>query len=86
MIPKISIKAWKTEGLECSSGKELKLCSDLIKGMVIQSEMMQVLHWQNMLLEVRIISHICQRIHLSCMKISFNNASGLPDPLNVISL
>ena len=57
--PKISIKAWKTEGSRMFIREGTKVAvSDLIKGWLYNLEMMQVLHWQNMLLEVRIISHI----------------------------
>ena len=87
--PKISIKAWKTEGsrMFIREGTEV-LVSDLIKGMIIQSGNDA---------SVALAEHVAGNeenfvylmneyaSELGMNNTSFNNASGLPDPLNVTS-
>ena len=87
--PKISIKAWKTEGsrMFIREGTEV-LVSDLIKGMIIQSGNDA---------SVALAEHVAGNeenfvylmneyaSELGMDNTSFNNASGLPDPLNVTS-
>jgi len=87
--PKISIKAWKTEGsrMFIREGTEV-LVSDLIKGMIIQSGNDA---------SVALAEHVAGNeenfvylmneyaSELGMTNTSFNNASGLPDPLNVTS-
>ena len=87
--PKISIKAWKTEGsrMFIREGTEV-LVSDLIKGMIIQSGNDA---------SVALAEHVASTeenfvylmneyaSELGMNNTSFNNASGLPDPLNVTS-
>ena len=87
--PKISVKAWKTEGsrMFIREGTEV-LVSDLIKGMIIQSGNDA---------SVALAEHVASTeenfvylmneyaSELGMNNTSFNNASGLPDPLNVTS-
>ena len=87
--PKISVKAWKTEGsrMFIREGTEV-LVSDLIKGMIIQSGNDA---------SVALAEHVAGNeenfvylmneyaSELGMNNTSFNNASGLPDPLNVTS-
>ena len=87
--PKISVKAWKTEGsrMFIREGTEV-LVSDLIKGMIIQSGNDA---------SVALAEHVAGNeenfvylmneyaSELGMTNTSFNNASGLPDPLNVTS-
>ena len=87
--PKISVKAWKTEGsrMFIREGTEV-LVSDLIKGMIIQSGNDA---------SVALAEHVAGNeenfvylmneyaSELGMSNTSFNNASGLPDPLNVTS-
>ena len=87
--PKISIKAWKTEGsrMFIREGKKVPV-SELIKGMVIQSGNDA---------SVALAEHVAgseenfaylmngYATELGMENTSFNNATGLPDPLNVTS-
>ena len=87
--PKISIKAWKTEGsrMFIREGKKVPV-SELIKGMIIQSGNDA---------SVALAEHVAgseenfaylmngYAIELGMENTSFNNATGLPDPLNVTS-
>ena len=87
--PKISIKAWKTEGsrMFIREGKKVPV-SELIKGMVIQSGNDA---------SVALAEHVAgseenfaylmngYASELGMENTSFNNATGLPDPLNVTS-
>lgn len=87
--PKISIKAWKTEGsrMFIREGKKVPV-SELIKGMIIQSGNDA---------SVALAEHVAgseenfaylmngYATELGMENTSFNNATGLPDPLNVTS-
>lgn len=87
--PKISIKAWKTEGsrMFIREGKKVPV-SELIKGMIIQSGNDA---------SVALAEHVAgseenfaylmngYATELGMGNTSFNNATGLPDPLNVTS-
>ena len=87
--PKISIKAWKTEGsrMFIREGKKVSV-SELIKGMIIQSGNDA---------SVALAEHVAgseenfaylmngYATELGMENTSFNNATGLPDPLNVTS-
>jgi len=87
--PKISVKAWKTVGsrMFIREGTEV-LVSDLIKGMIIQSGNDA---------SVALAEHVAGNeenfvylmneyaSELGMNNTSFNNATGLPDPLNVTS-
>ena len=87
--PKISIKAWKTEGsrMFIREGKKVPV-SELIKGMIIQSGNDA---------SVALAEHVAgseenfaylmngYAAELGMENTSFNNATGLPDPLNVTS-
>ena len=87
--PKISIKAWKTEGsrMFIREGKKVPV-SELIKGMIIQSGNDA---------SVALAEHVAgseenfaylmngYASELGMQNTSFNNATGLPDPLNVTS-
>ena len=87
--PKISIKAWKTEGsrMFIREGKKVPV-SELFKGMVIQSGNDA---------SVALAEHVAgseenfaylmngYATELGMENTSFNNATGLPDPLNVTS-
>jgi len=87
--PKISIKAWKTEGsrMFIREGKKVPV-SELIKGMIIQSGNDA---------SVALAEHVAgseenfaylmngYATELGMQNTSFNNATGLPDPLNVTS-
>jgi len=87
--PKISIKAWKTEGsrMFIREGKKVPV-SELIKGMIIQSGNDA---------SVALAEHVAgseenfaylmngYATELGMGSTSFNNATGLPDPLNVTS-
>ena len=87
--PKISIKAWKTEGsrMFIREGKKVPV-SELIKGMIIQSGNDA---------SVALAEHVAgseenfaylmngYASELGMENTSFNNATGLPDPLNVTS-
>ncbi len=87
--PKISIKAWKTEGSRMFIREGTKVpVSELIKGMIIQSGNDA---------SVALAEHVAgseenfvylmneYATELGMNNTSFNNASGLPDPLNVTS-
>ena len=87
--PKISVKAWKTKGsrMFIREGTNVKV-SDLIKGMIIQSGNDA---------SVALAEHVAgsednfaylmneYASELGMANTSFNNATGLPDPLNVTS-
>ena len=87
--PKISIKAWKTEGsrMFIREGKKVPV-SELIRGMIIQSGNDA---------SVALAEHVAgseenfaylmngYATELGMENTSFNNATGLPDPLNVTS-
>ena len=87
--PKISVKAWKTEGSRMFIREGTKVpVSELIKGMIIQSGNDA---------SVALAEHVAgsednfaylmndYASQLGMNNSSFNNASGLPDPLNVTS-
>ena len=87
--PKISVKAWKTKGsrMFIREGTNVRV-SDLIKGMIIQSGNDA---------SVALAEHVAgsednfaylmneYASELGMANTSFNNATGLPDPLNVTS-
>ena len=87
--PKISIKAWKTEGsrMFIREGTKVKV-SDLLKGMVIQSgndaAVALAEHAEG---SEENFAYVMNEFadNLGMKNSSFNNASGLPDPLNVTS-
>ena len=87
--PKISIKAWKTEGsrMFIREGTRVKV-SDLLKGMVIQSgndaAVALAEHAEG---SEENFAYVMNEFadNLGMKNSSFNNASGLPDPLNVTS-
>ena len=87
--PKISIKAWKTEGsrMFIREGTKVKV-SDLLKGMVIQSgndaAVALAEHAEGSEENFAyVMNEFAQKLGMK--NSSFNNASGLPDPLNVTS-
>ena len=87
--PKISVKAWKTKGsrMFIREGTNVRV-SELIKGMIIQSGNDA---------SVALAEHVAgsednfaylmneYASELGMVNTSFNNATGLPDPLNVTS-
>ncbi len=87
--PKISIKAWKAEGSRMFIRESTKVpVSELIKGMIIQSGNDA---------SIALAEHVAgseegfvflmneYASNLGMTSTSFNNATGLPDPLNVTS-
>ena len=87
--PKISIKAWKTEGsrMFIREGTNVKV-SDLLKGMVIQSgndaAVALAEHAEGSEENfIFVMNEFADKLGMK--NSSFNNASGLPDPLNVTS-
>ena len=87
--PKISIKAWKTEGsrMFIREGKKVPV-SELIKGMVIQSgNDASVALAEHVAGSEKNFAYLMNgyATELGMENTSFNNATGLPDPLNVTS-
>ena len=87
--PKISVKAWKTEGsrMFIREGTKVKV-SELLKGMVIQSgndaAVALAEHAEGSEENfVYVMNEYAEDLQMQ--NTSFNNASGLPDPLNVTS-
>ena len=87
--PKISIKAWKTEGSRMFIREGTKVAvSDLIKGMIIQSgNDASVALAEHVAGSEENFAYLMNEYasQLGMQNSSFNNASGLPDPLNVTS-
>ena len=87
--PKISIKAWKTEGsrMFIREGKKVPV-SELIKGMIIQSgNDASVALAEHVAGSEENFAYLMNGYanELGMENTSFNNATGLPDPLNVTS-
>jgi len=87
--PKISVKAWKTEGsrMFIQEGKKVKV-SDLIKGMIIQSgNDASVALAEHAAGSEENFAYLMNGYasELGMENTSFNYATGLPDPLNVTS-
>ena len=87
--PKISIKAWKTEGSRMFIREGTKVpVAELIKGMIIQSgnDASVALAEHAAGSEENFVYLMNEyAAELGMLNSSFNNASGLPDPLNVTS-
>jgi D-alanyl-D-alanine carboxypeptidase (penicillin-binding protein 5/6) len=87
--PKISVKAWKTEGSRMFIREGTKVpVSELIKGMVIQSgNDASVALAEHAAGSEENFAYLMNEYasQLGMLNSSFNNASGLPDPLNVTS-
>ena len=87
--PKISIKAWKTEGSRMFIREGTKVpVAELIKGMIIQSgnDASVALAEHAAGSEENFVYLMNEYAEeLGMLNSSFNNASGLPDPLNVTS-
>ena len=87
--PKISVKAWKTKGsrMFIQEGKKVKV-ADLIKGMIIQSgNDASVALAEHTAGSEENFAYLMNgyATELGMENTSFNNATGLPDPLNVTS-
>nr|ADI17682.1 d-alanyl-d-alanine carboxypeptidase [uncultured gamma proteobacterium HF0130_23I23] len=87
--PKISINAWKTPGSRMFIRESTKVpVSELIKGMIIQSgNDASVALAEHVAGSEENFSYLMNEYarELGMENTSFNNASGLPDPLNVTS-
>ena len=87
--PKISINAWKTPGSRMFIRESTKVpVSELIKGMIIQSgNDASVALAEHVAGSEENFAHLMNEYarELGMENTSFNNASGLPDPLNVTS-
>ena len=87
--PKISVKAWKTEGSRMFIREGTKVpVSELIKGMIIQSgNDASVALAEHAAGSEENFAYLMNEYasQLGMLNSSFNNASGLPDPLNVTS-
>ena len=87
--PKISIKAWKTEGSRMFIREGTKVpVAELIKGMIIQSgnDASVALAEHAAGSEENFVYLMNEYAsELGMLNSTFNNASGLPDPLNVTS-
>ena len=87
--PKISVKAWKTKGsrMFIQEGKKVEV-SELIKGMIIQSgNDASVALAEHTAGSEENFAYLMNSYaaELGMENTSFNNATGLPDPLNVTS-
>ena len=87
--PKISVKAWKTKGsrMFIQEGKKVKV-ADLIKGMIVQSgNDASVALAEHTAGSEENFAYLMNGYasELGMENTSFNNATGLPDPLNVTS-
>ena len=87
--PKISIKAWKAPGSKMFIRESTRVAvSDLIKGMIIQSGNDASIALAEHVAgdeENFVILRNSYADELGMKNTSFNNSSGLPDPLNVTS-